>query len=81
MHEGENTRKHDLLWKAVEDNDVDRVESYLTQHQEYAHAEIEQQDLYDSHGTSLIHKAAAAGHVEIMMVLLERTGGKADCVN
>jgi hypothetical protein len=29
----------------------------------------------------MAHKAASLGHVEILMLLLERTGGKPDLVN
>jgi hypothetical protein len=29
----------------------------------------------------MIHKAASLGHVEILMLLLERTSGKPDLVN
>lgn len=29
----------------------------------------------------MLHKAAALGHVEILMLLIERTGAKPDIVN
>ena len=38
-------------------------------------------DLYDSQGNSVAHKAASLGHVEVLMLLLERTGSKPDIVN
>jgi hypothetical protein len=38
-------------------------------------------DLYDVFGQTMIHKAASLGHIDILMLLLERTGAKADLIN
>lgn len=42
---------------------------------------LSEADLYDSLGNSMAHKAASLGHVEILMLLLERTGAKPDIAN
>lgn len=43
--------------------------------------EISEADLYDSAGQTMLHTAAELGHAEMMMMLIERTGAKADMVN
>lgn len=37
--------------------------------------------MYDSLGQSMLHKAAQLGHVEMLMLLLERTDAKPEIVN
>ena len=37
--------------------------------------------MYDGTGQTMIHKAAALGYTEMLILLLERTGAKPDLVN
>lgn len=68
-------RENEKLWKAVENNDLAAAELYLDFN------EIGESDLYDANGNTMLHTAAELGHAEMMMVLIERTGAKADMVN
>ena len=65
---------------AIETNEIKAVESYLDKINEQG-KHLEDSDIYDSSGQSMIHKAASLGHAEILMLLLERTGTKPDLVN
>jgi len=67
------------LWDAVETNDIKLVETILDKLGDSN--QLEDADLYDSQGNSMVHKAASMGHAEILMLLLERTGIKPDLVN
>ena len=37
--------------------------------------------MYDAHGQSMVHRTAQLGNVEMLMLLLERTGAKPEVVN
>ena len=37
--------------------------------------------MYDATSQTMVHKAAAMGYTEMLMLLLERTGAKPDLVN
>lgn len=50
------------LWAAIEIGDQKAVESFLNSN------EVQSEDLYDSEGMSMLHKAASLGFVEILMV-------------
>lgn len=68
-------RKHEVLWQAVEANDTAAAEKFLSLN------EVEEINMYDMTGQTMIHKAAALGYTEMLMLLLERTGAKPDLVN
>lgn len=68
-------RLHEPLWQAVEANDLTSATRFLNLN------EIEEQNMYDSNGMSMLHKCAQLGLAEMMMLLLERTGAKPDLVN
>lgn len=72
-------RKHQKLWEAVETNDIKAVETILNKLGDSN--SLEDADLHDASGQSMVHKAASMGHAEILMLLLERTGIKPDLVN
>eukprot|EP00347_Sterkiella_histriomuscorum_P001332 403372439 len=72
-------RKHQKLWEAIETNDIKAVEAILNKLGDSN--SLEDADLHDASGQSMVHKAASAGHAEILMLLLERTGIKPDLVN
>ena len=57
------------------------VTSYLEIYDEKSGVELKEQELYDNYGNSMIHKAASLGFIEIIILLLERTGAKPDLVN
>jgi ankyrin repeat protein len=69
------TRKHEALWLAVESNDIAAAEKFLDAN------EVEELNMYDGTGQTMIHKAAALGYTEMLILLLERTGAKPDLVN
>jgi len=56
------------------------VEAFLDRLNEQG-KQLEEADLYDGQGQSMVHKAASLGHAEILMLLLERSGTKPDLVN
>ena len=64
---------HEKLWKAIETNDLKTADKFLDLN--------EVQNFYDQHGQSMLHYAASLGHVEILMMLVERTSAKPDLVN
>ena len=66
---------HEPLWRAIEENDITAATRFLTLN------EIEEQNMYDAQGQSMLHKAAQLGYAEMLMLLLERTGAKPDLVN
>ena len=66
---------HEALWNAVESNNITAAEKFLSLN------EIDEANLYDMYGQSMIHKAASLGLVEMLMLLLERTGAKPELVN
>ena len=66
---------HEPLWKAIEDNDLASATRFLDLN------EIEEANIYDANGQSMLHKAAQLGQTEVLMLLLERTGSKVDLVN
>jgi ankyrin len=68
-------RENEILWQAIEKNDIATAQKILD------HNDITEHHLYDPTGQTMIHKAAAQGHSEILMLLLERTGAKPDLVN
>ena len=68
-------RKHETLWQAVESNDIAAAEKFLDAN------EVEELSMYDGTGQTMIHKAAALGYTEMLILLLERTGAKPDLVN
>jgi ankyrin repeat protein len=74
------TRSHEKLWQAVEKEDAAVAEKYLDNIAEQG-TNIEESDLMDSVGQSMIHKCASLGYADILMLLLERTGAKPDLVN
>ena len=43
--------------------------------------DIEEQNMYDANGQSMLHKTSQLGYSEMLMLLLERTGAKPDLVN
>jgi len=73
--EGDGGRMHEPLWRAIESKDLTAATQFLNRN------EIEEQNMYDSHGQSMLHKTAQLGYTDILMLLLERTGAKADLVN
>ena len=68
-------RAHEKLWQAVELNDQAAAEKYLDFN------EVNEQNLYDPFGQTMLHKAASTGAAEMLMLLIERTGAKNDLVN
>lgn len=54
---------------------------YLDKFAEENGQELQQAELYDASGNSVIHKAASLGHAESLMMLLERTEAKPDILN
>ncbi len=66
---------HESLWQAVEQNSINAADKLLSLN------EISEASLYDGYGQSMIHKAASLGYIEMLMLLLERTGAKPDLVN
>ncbi len=68
-------RTHEKLWQAVELNDQAAAEKYLDFN------EVNEQNLYDPFGQTMLHKAASTGAAEMLMLLIERTGAKPDLVN
>ena len=81
MHEMAHKTKHQELWAAVESNDIEMVTNYLELYDDKSGVELKEQELYDQYGNSMIHKAASLGYIEIIILLLERTGAKPDLVN
>ena len=73
--EEDGGRLHEPLWQAIEANDVEAATGFLNLN------EIEEQNMYDAQGQSMLHKAAQLGHADMLMLLLERTGAKPDMVN
>lgn len=73
--------KHQELWLAVELNEVNKIREYIDQYEDKNNEELQEQELYDQTGNSVIHKAASLGHADALMILLERTGAKPDIVN
>ena len=73
--EEDGGRMHEPLWRAIEANDLAAATRFLNLN------EIEEQNMYDANGNSMLHKAASLGQTDIIMLLLERTGAKADLVN
>ena len=74
-YEEDGGRMHEPLWRAIEANDHAAATHFLDLN------EIEEQNMYDANGQSMLHKAAQLGQTDILMLLLERTGAKADLVN
>ena len=68
-------RMHEPLWQAIEDNDITSATRFLNLN------EIEEQNMYDANGMSMLHKTAQLGLADMLMLLLERTGAKPDLVN
>ena len=66
---------HEPLWQAIEANDLASATRFLNLN------EIEEQNMYDANGQSMLHKTAQLGHEDMLMLLLERSGAKADLVN
>lgn len=66
---------HEPLWQAIEICDLGSATKFLNLN------DIEEQNMYDSNGQSMLHKAAQLGNADMLMLLLERTGAKADLVN
>ena len=66
---------HEYLWQAVEQNSISAADKFLSL------KKVSEASLYDGYGQSMIHKAASLGYVEMLMLLLERTGAKPDLVN
>jgi len=66
---------HEPLWQAIECGDLGSATKFLNLN------DIEEQNMYDSNGQSMLHKAAQLGNADMLMLLLERTGAKADLVN
>ena len=73
--EEDGQRLHEPLWRAIAADDLAAATSFLDKN------EIEEQDMYDAYGQSMLHKSAQLGHAEMLMLLLERTGAKPDLVN
>lgn len=68
-------RPNEKLWCAVEANDITAAELFLDFN------EINESELYDPFGQTMLHMAAGLGHAEMLMMLIERTGAKPDMVN
>lgn len=64
---------HEKLWKAIESNDLKTADKFLDLN--------EVQNFYDQKGQSMLHYAASLGHVDALMMLVERTAAKPDMVN
>ena len=73
--EEDGGRLHEPLWQAIEANDVTSATRFLNLN------EIEEQNMYDANGMSMLHKCAQLGNSDMLMLLLERTGAKPDLVN
>ena len=59
----------------MESNQTEAAEKFLNLN------EVEELNMYDATGQSMLHKAAAMGYADMLMLLLERTGAKPDLVN
>ena len=68
-------RMHEPLWKAIEANDTEAATKFL------ALNDVQEQNLYDASGQSMLHRAVALGSVEMLMLLVEKTGTTTDLVN
>jgi ankyrin repeat protein len=68
-------RENEKLWTAVENNDLAAAELYLDFN------EVNESQLYDGNGQTMLHLCAELGHSDMMMMLIERTGAKPDMVN
>lgn len=68
-------RQNEKLWTSVESNDLVAAELYLDFN------EINESELYDPYGQTMLHMAAGLGHAEMLMMIIERTGAKPDMVN
>jgi len=55
------------LWVAAEINNSERVAAFLDTYEEKFGSELQETQLYDSNGNSVIHKAASLGHAEVLM--------------
>ena len=73
--EEDGGRRHEPLWQAIESNDLISATRFLNLN------EIEEQNMYDAFGQTMLHKTAQLGHADMLMLLLERTGAKPDLVN
>ena len=70
------TDKHyERLWRAVEKNDSFNTEKFLDFN------EVNESNLYDTQGQTILHMAASKGHLEMLMLLISRVGAKPDLVN
>ena len=75
VFEKDGNRTHEALWQAIEQYDVAAAEKFLDSN------EIEEQDMYDNVGQSMLHKIAQIDHSDMLMLIIERTGAKTDLVN
>jgi ankyrin repeat protein len=67
-------RHVDRLWRAVASNNRFDAEKYFDFN--------EVSTIYDDNGEqTLVHLAADKGHLEMLMLVLSRTGAKADSLN
>jgi ankyrin repeat protein len=66
---------HEPLWQAIETNDIASATKFLNLN------DIEEQNMYDANGMSMLHKTAQLGLADMLMLLMERTGAKPDLVN
>ena len=43
--------------------------------------DVEEQNVYDGNGQTMLHKSVQLGSAEMLMLLLEKTGATTDLVN
>ena len=68
-------RMHEPLWEAIEKGDTAAATKFLSLN------DVEEKNLYDSSGQTMLHKAVQLGNAEMLMLLLEKTGATTDLVN
>ena len=66
---------HEPLWKSIERNDIEAATKFLSLN------DVQEKNIYDANGQSMLHKTVLLGNVEMVMLLLEKTGATTDLVN
>lgn len=68
--------RYEAIWNAIQENDTDQLEKLLK------NREWPESALFDKDGNhTMLHTAAALGHVESLMVIIEHTDAKPDLLN
>ena len=66
---------HEPLWQAIEQGNLESASKFLSLN------EVEEKNVFDSSGQSMLHRAVQLGNTEMVMLLLEKTGATVDLVN